>query len=231
MHVKRLLPFCWPRKLLLLGSAVFLSVCVAYGQEQTVSGRVTSSEDQQGLPGANVLIKGTATGTVTDADGRYSIRVPDGEATLVFSSIGYSTIEVPVGGRTTVDVTLPLDITQLSEVVVVGYGTQEKRDVTAAISSISAEQIEKIPSANQMDGMKGQIAGVDSLQNGGRQGEYPSITRRGRRSINASNDPLFVVDGVPMTGGHGDRPETSDNDADSGAGTIYDFNPQDIASV
>lgn len=231
MHVKRLLPFCWPRKLLLLGSAFFLSVCIAYGQEQTVTGRVTSSEDQQGLPGANVLIKGTATGTVTDADGRYSIRVPDGEATLVFSSIGYSTIEVPVGGRTTVDVTLPLDITQLSEVVVVGYGTQEKRDVTAAISSISAEQIEKIPSANPMDGMKGQIAGVDILQNGGRPGEYPSITIRGRRSINASNDPLFVVDGVPMTGGHGDRPETSDNDADSGAGTIYDFNPQDIASV
>ena len=231
MQVKPLPSFCWPRKLLLLGSAMFFSVCFVYAQEQTVSGRITSSEYQQGLPGANVLIKGTATGTVTDADGRYSISVPAGDATLVVSSIGYTTVEVPVGGRTTIDITLQLDVTQLSEVVVVGYGTQEKRDVTAAISSIGAEQIEKIPSANPMDGMKGQIAGVDILQNGGRPGEYPSITIRGRRSINASNDPLFVVDGVPMTGGHGDRPETSDNDADSGAGTIYDFNPQDIASV
>jgi TonB-linked SusC/RagA family outer membrane protein len=231
MHLKLLLTFCWSRRLLLLVSALVFSTCFAFAQEQTVTGKVTSGEDQQGLPGANVLIKGSATGTVTDAGGMYSIQVPSGEATLVFSSIGYSTTEVLVGGRTTIDVVMTLDVTQLSEVVVVGYGTQEKRDVTAAISSIGSEQIDKIPSTNTMDGMKGQVAGVDILQNGGRPGEYPSITVRGRRSINASNDPLFVVDGVPMTGGHGDRLETTDNDPDSGAGTIYDFNPQDIESI
>lgn len=229
MHLKPLPTFCWPRRFLLLGLTLALSTCFAFSQ--VVTGRVTSSEDQQGLPGANVLIKGTATGTVTDASGNYSIQVSGADATLVFSSIGYSTTEVAVGGRSVIDVSLRLDVTQLSEVVVVGYGTQEKRDVTAAISSIGADAIEKIPSANPMDGMKGQIAGVDILQNGGRPGEYPAITIRGRRSINASNDPLFVVDGVPMTGGHGDRPTTNDNDPDSGAGTIYDFNPQDIESI
>src|SRR3970282_1972094 len=188
MHLKLLLTFCWSRGLLLLVSALVFSTCFAFAQEQTVTGKVTSGEDQQGLPGANVLIKGSATGTVTDAGGMYSIQVPSGEATLVFSSIGYSTTEVLVGGRTTIDVVMTLDVTQLSEVVVVGYGTQKKRDVTAAISSSGAEQIDKIPSTNTMDGMKGQVAGVDILQNGGRPGEYPSITVRGRRSINASND-------------------------------------------
>jgi TonB-linked SusC/RagA family outer membrane protein len=231
MYLKPLQTFCWPRKLLLLGATLVLSTCFAFAQGQLVSGKVTSSEDQQGLPGTNVLIKGSATGTVTDASGAYSLQVPSGDATLVFSSIGYSTIEVAVGGRSTIDVSMQLDITQLSEVVVVGYGTQEKRDVTAAISKIGAEEINRIPSANTMDGMKGQIAGVDILQNGGRPGQYPSITIRGRRSINASNDPLFVVDGVPMSGGHGDQPQTSANDPDSGAGTIYDFNPQDIQSI
>lgn len=229
MYLKPLQKHCCSRQLLLLGALMVLSTCFALGQ--VVSGKVTSSEDQQGLPGTNVLIKGSATGTVTDANGNYSIEVPNSDATLVFSSIGYSTIEVPVGGQSTINVSMKLDITQLSEVIVVGYGTQEKRDVTAAISSIGAEKISKIPSANTMDGMKGQIAGVDILQNGGRPGQYPSITIRGRRSINASNDPLFVVDGVPMTGGHGNQPQTNDNDPDSGAGTIYDFNPQDIESI
>lgn len=232
MYLKPLPTFCWPRRFLLAGLAIVLSACYAFSQGHRVTGKVTSSEDNQGIPGANVLIKGTATGTVTDASGSYSIEVTSTDAILVFSSIGYSTSEIEVGGKTVIDIALALDITQLSEVVVVGYGTQEKRDVTAAISSISAEAIEKIPSANTMDGMKGQIAGVDILQNGGRPGEYPSITVRGRRSINASNDPLFVVDGVPMTGsGHGDRPETTDNDPDSGAGSIFDFNPQDIESI
>jgi TonB-linked SusC/RagA family outer membrane protein len=181
-----------------------------------VTGKVTSADDNSGLPGVNVVIKGTSNGTVTDANGSYSISVPTAEAVLVFSSIGYSTVEISVGGRSVVDVALQLDVTQLSEVVVVGYGTQEKRDVTAAISSLKADAIEKIPTANPMDGMKGQIAGVDILQTGGRPGQYPAITIRGRRSINASNDPLFVIDGVPMT---------------AGTGTIYDFNPSDIASM
>ena len=134
----------------------------------------------------------------------------------MFSFIGYSTQEQPINGRTTIDVTLVSDVTSLSEIIVVGYGTQEKRDVTAAISQVSGEAIAKIPTSNAMDAMKGQIAGVDVLQSSGRPGAAPTITIRGRRSLTASNDPLFVVDGIPMT---------------AGTSTIADFNTGDIESM
>lgn len=181
-----------------------------------VTGKVTSAEDNSALPGANVLIKGTSTGTVTDADGAYSLNVTTADAILVFSSIGYVSVEIPVSGRSVINVPMKLDVAQLKEVVVVGYGTQEKRDVTSAISKVSSEAIEKIPTSNPMESLKGQVAGVDILQNGGRPGESPSITVRGRRSLTASNDPLFVVDGIPMT---------------AGTSSISDFNPDDFASV
>ena len=186
-------------------------------QSLTISGKV-SDESGVGMPGVNVIVKGTSNGTTTNVDGDFTLNISSEQAsgTLVFSFIGYAAQEIPINNQTSVNVTMVSDMQELSEVVVVGYGTQEKRDVTASISSLDAEAIERIPTANPLDGMKGQIAGVDIMQNGGRPGEYPSITIRGRRSINASNDPLFVIDGVPMT---------------AGTGTIYDFNPQDIASV
>lgn len=186
-------------------------------QSLVITGKVTD-ENGVGMPGVNILVKGTSNGTTTNAEGSYSLGLSSSEAsgTLVFSFIGYVAQEVPINNRSTVDVRMASDIQELSEVVVVGYGVQEKRDVTASIASLSSQDIDKIPSTNPLDGMKGQVAGVDVLQNGGRPGEYPSILIRGRRSINASNDPLFVIDGVPMT---------------AGTGTIYDFNPQDIASM
>ena len=184
--------------------------------DQNVSGRVTSAEDNQGLPGVNIVVKGTTNGTVTDADGRYNLSVPSPESVLVFSAIGFSTTEVTVGNQSVVDVEMKVDITSLSEIVVVGYGTQEKRDVTAAISQINGEAVTKIPTGNSMDAMKGQIAGVDILQQGGRPGQNSSITVRGRRSLTASNDPLFVIDGIPMT---------------AGTASIADFNPWDIQSI
>ena len=185
-------------------------------QEKTVTGKVLSGDNSEPLPGVNIIIKGTTTGGITDLDGNYSVNVPDDNAALIFSSVGYETIEVAVGNQSVIDITLLPDLTTLSEIVVVGYGTQEKRDVTAAISSLDKEQISKIPTANPVEALKGQVAGVDVMQNGGRPGQYPTVTVRGRRSLAASNEPLYVVDGVPMT---------------SGGGTIYDFNPQDIESM
>lgn len=189
----------------------------AWAQDNIVKGKVTD-ETGAAMPGVNVLIKGTSTGTTTDVNGGYALNIPAGAnaSSLVFSFIGYSTQEQSLSGRTVVDVQLVADVTSLSEVVVVGYGTQEKRDITAAIASISSEAITKIPSANPLDAMKGQIAGVDVLQNGGRPGQNSAITIRGRRSLTASNDPLFVVDGIPMT---------------TGTNSIADFNPADIASM
>ncbi len=185
-------------------------------QERLVTGRIISSDDGQGFPGVNILVKGTTTGTVSDSNGKFSINVPSTESVLVFSAIGFTTQEVAVGSRSTIDVSMESDVTALAEVVVVGYGTQEKRDVTAAIASISSSAISKIATTSTLESMKGQVAGVDVLQANGRPGASPSITIRGRRSINASNDPLFVVDGVPMT---------------SGTSSLNDFNPLDIASI
>jgi len=184
-------------------------------QDQIVRGRVTDDAGT-GMPGVNVLVKGSNSGTTTDSDGRYSLNVPGSDAILVFSFIGYLTQEQTVGSRATIDVQLAVDVQQLSEVVVVGYGTQEKRDVTSAISSINSEAIVRIPTNSAMDAMKGQIAGVDVLQQGGRPGQGQTITIRGRRSLTASNDPLFVVDGIPMT---------------AGTTSINDFNPADIQSM
>jgi TonB-linked SusC/RagA family outer membrane protein len=185
-------------------------------QQSKVNGRVTSADDDQPFPGVNIIVKGTTLGTVTDADGNYSIDVPSPESVLIFSSIGYSTTEVVVGTQSNINLALEADVTSLSEIVVVGYGVQEKRDVTSSISQISGEAIAKIPTGNPMDAMKGQIAGVDILSTGGRPGQAPTITIRGRRSLTASNEPLIVIDGIPMT---------------AGIATLSDFNAEDFASV
>jgi TonB-linked SusC/RagA family outer membrane protein len=178
-------------------------------------------------------------GTVSNSDGNYWITVPSPESVLVFSAIGFTTKEITVGSQSVINITLDYDVIALSEVIVVGYGTQEKRDVTASISSINAEAISKIANTNTLEGMKGQIAGVDVLQSSGRPGTTPAITIRGRRSINASNDPLFVIDGVPMTSGTS-VPTDSENSGrnlppgtatTSGSNPLNDFNPADIQSV
>jgi len=183
--------------------------------DETVTGTVTASDTEEPLSGVTVLVKGTTTGTYTDAEGKFTVNVPDLNSTLVLSYVGYSTIEIPLEGRSEITITLQQDVTSLDEVVVVGYGSQKKRDVTAAIASVSEREIAEIPVASPAQALQGRVAGVDIQNAGGRPGQNPNILIRGRRSINAGNDPLFVVDGIPLT-----------ND-----GTAFDINPQDIASV
>ena len=189
---------------------------LGWAQERTIRGTVTDGETSEALPGVNVVLKGTTIGTITNIEGEYSLSVPNDAATLVFSSVGYSAEEVAINNRSTIDLTLMPDIQALSEVVVVGYGTQEKRDVTAAIASLDKEQISKIPVASGVQAMQGQVAGVDVQSQGGRPGQNVSVQIRGRRSISASNDPLYVIDGIPQT---------------SSQSAIFDINPQDIESM
>ncbi|MFP4503523.1 MAG: SusC/RagA family TonB-linked outer membrane protein [Cyclobacteriaceae bacterium] len=196
--------------------ALFCLSQFAYAQDRTIRGTVTDGETSEALPGVNVLVKGTTIGTITDVEGKYSLNVPEDAATLLFSSVGYSAEEVQISGRSTVDLTLMPDIQALTEVVVVGYGTQEKRDVTAAIASLDKEQISKIPVASGVQAMQGQVAGVDIQAQGGRPGQNVSVQIRGRRSISASNEPLYVIDGIPQT---------------SESSAIFDINPQDIESM
>jgi len=182
--------------------------------QSTITG-VVNDENGSPLPGASVVVKGTTDGAVTDFDGNYSISA-DANATLIFSYVGYSTQEISVNGRSTVNVGLEVDASQLDEVVVVGYGTQKKGEVTGSISTIGADAIEKIATSSSVDAIKGQVAGVDIQANGGRPGENSTVRIRGRRSITASNDPLYVIDGIPQI---------------SGTASVADINPQDIESM
>ena len=129
-------------------------------QGTTVTGVVTSSEDDSGIPGANVIVKGTSTGTVTDIEGNYSLEVPDDNATIVFSSVGFSTAEVVVGNRSTIDITLNVDFTQLDEIIVVGYGEQKRATVTGAVASVDGDLVREFPTNNVSGSLVGQVAGL-----------------------------------------------------------------------
>lgn len=189
--------------------------------DKTIEGRVTDSATGQGLPGVNVVVKGTSQGTTTNEQGSYNLSVPDNAATLVFSFVGYLSQEVAVGNRTTINLVLEADTRVLSEVVVIGYGTVRKSDLTGAVSGIKeAELMERpAPSLNQM--MAGRMAGVQVNNNSGRPGGRTTVRIRGFSSINSSNNPLYVVDGVLLPQSTGDQ-----------FSNAIDFiNPNDIVSV
>ena len=194
-----------------LGIFLFLSV-MGFAQS-TISGTISSTSGEA-LVGASVVLKGTSTGAVTDVDGKYQVSVPKGseKGTLVISYVGYNAQEIAIGGRTNIDLALS-EGSALSEVVVVGYGTQKKSQLTGAISSITAKQITEMPITNVAQALQGRVAGVDVVQSGSKPGAVPTIRVRGRRSFRASNDPLYVVDGIPISGG------------------FEDLNPNDVQSM
>ncbi|OIN59128.1 SusC/RagA family TonB-linked outer membrane protein [Arsenicibacter rosenii] len=182
-------------------------------QERTITGKVTSSDDNAPLPGVNVAVKGTTRGTTTDASGTYRLSVPAGNVVIVISSVGFISQEITLGNRASVDVKLQTDTRALNEVVVVGYGTQKKSQTTGAITSVGAKEIQEMPITNLGQALQGRAAGVDVTQTGSKPGTVPKILIRGRRSFSASNDPLYVVDGIPLSAGY------------------EDMNPNDVASM
>lgn len=182
-----------------------------YAQDKIVTGTITDAGGVP-IPGATVIIKGTQTGTASDFDGNYSIAVNPGQ-TLIFSSIGFSTVQIPVGESNTYDVQMEEDLALLDEVVVVGYGSVTRSDVTGAIVGVTAEEISSRPVNNPLEAMQGRAAGVDISSNE-RPGSIGNITIRGVRSLSASNAPLYVLDGIPLI-----------------SGGIENINPQDIESI
>lgn len=167
----------------------------------TLSGRVTDDQ-QQPIPGVNIRVKGTTIGTTTDSEGNYQLTIPDDiEAVLVFSFVGYLTAEQAVNNRTTVDVQLVPDVQSLSEVVVVGYGMQNRRDLTGAVASIHTRTLKDQPLTNIAEGIAGRLSGVLVQQTTGAPGTNPSIKVRGLGSISADNGPLIVLDGQPLNNG------------------------------
>lgn len=204
-------------------SAIMLMSTLAWAQERTVTGRVTSAEDGSGLPGVNVVLKGTTTGSITNIEGGYSISIPAAGGTLVFSFVGFVSQEVAIGSRSVVDVQLASDVTQLSEVVVTGYGVQEKRTLSGSISSIKGDVLENLPVQSVDRGIQGRLAGVQIGAASGQPGGALNVRVRGTGSINASNDPLWIVDGVQL-GRFGQSTQGSSN-------PLASINPNDIESV
>ncbi|MCG8310123.1 MAG: TonB-dependent receptor [Cytophagales bacterium] len=182
-------------------------------QEKTITGKVISLEDQQGLPGVNVVVKGTLLGTVTDVEGNYTIQIEDGESILVFSSVGFVTEEVVVENKSVIDVSLSPDITALNEIVVIGYGVQRKSDLTGSVAKVKSEDIAAAPVSRIDQALRGKAAGVRVVSNNGSPGAGASIRIRGGNSITASNEPLYVIDGF------------------IGGGDLNSINPADIESI
>lgn len=167
-------------------------------QEKEIIGTVTSADDGSGLPGVNVIVKGTSSGTVTDVDGNYKLSIASGSAVLSFSYVGYMEENIAVGNKSIIDVELAPDITALEEIVVIGYGTMKKSDLTGSVGSVKTEELVQgvAPSASQL--LSGRVAGVRVVQASAEPGGANFIRIRGANSINASNNPLYVIDGMPM---------------------------------
>ena len=182
-----------------------------FAQGFTVSGTVSSSEGET-MPGVNVVIKGSLTGVITDIDGKYSIVAPGPDAILVFSFVGYAGQESLVGNQRIINITLAEETQEIEEIVVVGYGTARRRDITGAVTSVSEEALMAKAPTSIEEALQGQVAGVIIAQSS-QFGATPTIRVRGNRSIGANNDPLFVVDGVPIWG------------------NMENINPNDIQSI
>lgn len=166
-----------------------------------VSGTVTDSATKESMIGAGVLVKGTTNGVVTDMDGHYEITVPSGDVVLEFTCIGYSAQSVPVSGRSVINVAMDVDATVLEDVVVVGYSVQKKRDVLGAVSKVAGTELTKVPVASVSQSLQGRIAGVEVTTQTGAPGSSISVRVRGSSSISSSNDPLYIVDGIPVESG------------------------------
>ncbi len=204
---------CRFRHILMTAMMVLFAFASAYAQGISIRGTVVDGSGEP-LIGASVLVKGTALGTSTDIDGNYVLNNVDKNATLEFRYVGYSTQTVAVKGQTRIDVTLTEDSAVLDDLVVIGYGTQKKSDVTGALSHVGAEELQSRPVNNAFEALQGKAAGVD-ITSSDRPGTVGTIRIRGERSLTASNDPLYVVDGVPLMSGSG----------------IETLNPRDIESI
>ncbi len=204
--------------------------------EQTISGKITDLTNDESLPGVNILAKGTTTGTVTDINGNYRLTVADDVATLVFSSIGYTTEEVAIGGRSTIDLALAPDIQSLSEVVVVGYGTTKRSDLTGSVATVKEQELKQVAVASLDQGLQGRIAGVQVTQASAAPGGAVSVRIRGVNSINGTNEPLYVIDGIPIIPSDGAESPTGGGVPGQGGGGIASnalasINPGDIESI
>jgi TonB-linked SusC/RagA family outer membrane protein len=216
----------------LLSAMMLVSYMLAGAQDGvTVTGKVTASEDGSAIPGVNVYLKGTQSGTITDAEGSYSLVVNDSKGTLVFSYIGYTTQEVAIDGRGKIDINLQASVEALNEVVVTALGIQrEQKSLGYSVGKVDGANLTTVAQENVLSGMQGKVAGVTINQIGG-VGSSTNIVIRGAKSLSTDNQPLFVIDGVPVANTMNNFRTMGDrNEVDYG-NAINDLNPDNIESV
>lgn len=194
-------------------------------QTRVITGQVVDAEDNMPMPGVSVYIKDSTIGTVTDIDGEYRLEIPDEEGILVFSLVGMETEQVLIDDQTEIDIVMQSAQIGLDEVVVVGYGTQIRRDLTGSIGRIDSEELSNIPTPSFESALAGQTAGVFVGQASGRLGEAINIQIRGASSVSASNQPLYVIDGMPVTS------DTQTSPGNHPTSPMADINPNDIESI
>ncbi|HRI78580.1 MAG TPA: TonB-dependent receptor [Cyclobacteriaceae bacterium] len=192
----------------------FLFAMEVAGQEIAITGKVVSQEDKEPMPGINIIIKGTSTGTATDVSGTYKINVPSPDAVLLFSFIGFESQEVRVGKRSVIDVVMLPDFKQLEEVVITGYKEENRKALPGAVAVVKSDKIQNVPIASFDQIMQGRVPGMMVTGGSGQPGTAASVTIRGIKSLSGSNGPLYVMDGVPIA-----------------AGVFQTLNPNDFESI
>ncbi|HOK52133.1 MAG TPA: TonB-dependent receptor plug domain-containing protein, partial [Bacteroidales bacterium] len=222
------------KKLTLLMAFLYAFAFTLLSQEVQVKGKVTSAEDGSALPGASVVVKGTNTATVTDPEGNYSIRVPAGATTLVVSFVGMKTQEVEIGGRTTIDISMQPEVIGMEEVVVTALGIKRSEKALGySAVTIGSEDISQTRTTNLMNSLQGKIAGVSITSSSGAPGSSTKVIIRGFSSITGNNEPLYVIDGIPVNNTrnafYADNNDVS-RTQDFG-NRANDLNPDDIESV
>ena len=220
------------RKFLLLSFMGFvLTMSHAIAQERTVSGKVTATDDGSPLPGVNVVLKGTTSGTVTGVDGSFTISVPAATETILFSFIGFVTQEINVAGRSVIDVAMEQDVTQLGEVVVTAVGIErQKREIGYATQDVKGDKVAQKAEPNLLNALQGKLSGVEIISSSGAPGAGTQIFIRGLSSATGNNQPLFIVDGIPIdnTTNFTSNPTVGGNAYSNRA---LDINPNDIESI
>ena len=224
MSIKRLLHVIFLPVFLLISLSLL-------AQDRVVTGKVTDSKDGSPVVGASVQPKGSKTGTSTTADGSFRISVPAGVKTLVISSAEFERQEIDVTDKTSVDVSLKASAAGLTEVVVIGYGTARKKDLTGATTTVQAKDFNKGTYTSPDQLIQGKAAGVLVINNTGQPGGSTTIRIRGSSSIRSGNQPLFVLDGVPLSGGSARPGGAGNSSANDGGNPLNYMNPNDIASI
>ncbi len=213
------------KKVFLMLLLVFAGMSALTAQ-RTITGMITDDKGEA-LIGATILVEGTTTGTVTDLDGKFSLQVPEGNNTLLITYTGFASQEIALGAQTSLDIVLKTDVIGLEDVIVVGYAPQRRKDITGSVSSVSGSAIADVPALGVQTALNGRTSGVQVVSNSGTPGGGIDVRVRGSTSLNASNQPLYVIDGVPVISGNPSQLAVGNGNLNS----LADINPADIESI